>query len=289
MKKTRILSAMIATLLLVSCVGCSGAGSDAPGVPSSDDAFIWTNDSTISGLSDKGKTLTEVVIPAKCTAFDSFKLSDGVAQKVSFESSSAIDLSSVFSFSTTLEKVLLPSELTELPDNCFMNCSALKEVKIPDNVSTLPMFCFSKCSSLTDVTMSNVKVISDKAFFGCASLESVKLPDSVETIGNAAFNQCNALKDINLPDGITSMGDRVFQDCPVLESIELPASLKTVGSNLIYNSGIKEIVVPEDLELTTWQKGSFGSSISYKVRVVKGSWADSHFDEVFGSMAQKVY
>ena len=44
------------------------------------------------------------------------------------------------------------------------------------------------------------------------------------------------------------------------------------------------------MELESWDNTAFVQlGITYTVKVSKGSWADTHFDEVFGGQVNKEY
>ena len=61
---------------------------------------------------------------------------------------------SVFSLSTNLEEIVLPSSITSLQQNAFRECVKLHIVKAP-GVSTLESNIFLDCSTLTDVWLTS--------------------------------------------------------------------------------------------------------------------------------------
>lgn len=75
---------------------------------------------------------------------------------------------------TMLEEVRLPSNMTEIPDYLFSDCSALKKVNIPESVTSIGIYAFSGCSSLKSITIpKNVTVINEGLLSGCYSLETI--------------------------------------------------------------------------------------------------------------------
>lgn len=123
--------------------------------------------------------------------------------------------------------VVLPQNLTEIPDNTFLNRTALFDITIP----------------------SSVKRIGKGAFSGCAWLESVVIPEGVEIIdGGESWSSLpgNIVIDYDW-DGNVSLvlqnwlTEGAFGNCSSLTSVKLPNSLKILGSSTFCNSAIKSI------------------------------------------------
>lgn len=129
-----------------------------------------------------------------------------------------------------LEKVVLPSSITEIDTYAFANCSSLTSINIPDGVKTIGYFAFSGCSSLKSITLKNVTKIESEAFYGCSNLSYVSLPNTLKEIEDAAFSGCSSLKSINLPNSLTDLGDTVFFESG-LTSITVPSSVTYMESN----------------------------------------------------------
>lgn len=85
------------------------------------------------------------------------------------------------------------SEITEIADECFINCDLLDAIIIPDTVTR----------------------IGDYAFYHSENLEYCYIPDSVEYIGECAFWVCDKLAYVEIPDG-TTVGKDAFDQCPRL-------------------------------------------------------------------------
>ena len=220
------------------------------------------------GLTDLGKKQETLVIPAEIDKFLGWKFTEGaVVKHVCFEDDDDVDLVSAFDKSQTIETIELPANLTH--DFDMSECPNLKEIAIPAEMTLIRSSGFKDDISLKTVTFkgNKVTVIGDSAFKNCPSLESINIPDSVQTIYSEAFAGCTSLK-----------------------SITLPKSLRYMTNTSFSNSGIKTMIVPEELELETWSKGDRRLNVEEcTVKVYKDSWADIHFDEVFGPGMTKEY
>lgn len=85
------------------------------------------------------------------------------------------------------------------------------DVKIPSGVTLIERDAFLDCSSLTSIKIPNsVTSIGTMAFHRCSSLTSITIPDSVTSIGDSSFSLCNSLTSIAIPNSVTSIGDNVF-------------------------------------------------------------------------------
>lgn len=223
----------------------------------------------LAGLTEEGKKQETLVIPAGVEIC--CDLSDGIVKHVSFESDDDIDLKSLLNRSETLETVKLPANLTKI--SSINNSPNLKEITIPKGVTE----------------------ISDLCFLGDKSLETVTIEGDITRIGINAFKNCKSLKNISIPDSVTTIDNYAFSGCESLETITLPKNLKVVGMYAFQTKkGVeKTFVVPEEMELEDWGSKSLPAfdmyDKEYTVKVVSGSWADTHFDEVFCKPVNKEY
>ena len=83
---------------------------------------------------------------------------------------------SAYNAPITINRILLPSTITEIDDKAFFNCNSLLEIELPINLS----------------------VIGENCFTYCWQLQNIDVPGKVKTIGNNAFDHCTSLRDANL-------------------------------------------------------------------------------------------
>ena len=159
-------------------------------------------------------------------------LYDGEANEPSFiisEDRSCYIFTGFDSATTTLEEVVVPSTHNGLPvsiigSNAFNGCETIKSVTIP----------------------SSIKEIHSSAFEG-SGIETITIPSTVEMVGEYAFLNCTSLSDVELQEGFKNISIGMFKGCTSLETLDLPSSLETIEEGAFSNSGIREIVLSEDI------------------------------------------
>lgn len=275
MRKTKKLLCLCLAAVMAFCfTGCGGdktpnnddgsvKDNQSVSASLSEDNFEWDGN-VIIALTETGAKQKAIVIPERCEGFGGsiFAGKDKAAEKVSFSSNNDISLDCVFTSAKKIKSVTLPTGLTKIGNMDFWMCEALEEINIPASVVTIGEAAFQDCSKLKKVVLGEAtKDIQEYAFDGCESLDTVILPDGIETIGEYAFYECVSLK-----------------------AITLPKSLKDIGEFAFANGGLTEIIVPEEVQLDSFDTTSFVQTNStVKVIVRSGSWMDQNFDNVFGN------
>lgn len=193
----------------------------------SDESYFTVNSTgeTITGLTDTGKTQTELVIPYKI---------NGIEITTLFSGRDAINdpPRSILYNNNTITKVVVPNSVTTLGIGAFYECSSLTSVNIPNSVTSIGTYAFAGCSSLTLVNIpNNVTSIGDDVFNGCTSLKSINIPNSVTSIGIGTFYHCSSLTSIDIPNSVTSIKQSAFRNCTSLRSINIPNSVTSIESN----------------------------------------------------------
>ena len=153
--------------------------------------------------------------------------------------------------------ITLPTTVTEIGDNAFVECDALTAIDLK-NVEVIRDFAFFDCKGLTTVTLpESLKELGLGAFFNCTNLTTLKMNSSLEVVGERAFMRCSALKTVefagkNLKIGshafeacknltidenatcISEIGDYAFASCIKHRSTVLPANVKRIGEKAFF-------------------------------------------------------
>jgi len=100
------------------------------------------------------------------------------------------------------------TEITEIPNHCFLNDVNMTNVIIPEGVTSIGYAAFCG-TGLTEVT----------------------IPDSVTNIENMAFSECHNLETIDIGSGITELVDGVFYNSENITDVylrsETPVNIDT--------------------------------------------------------------
>lgn len=189
---------------------------------------------SITGCEQKG----EIQIPTEYQGHkiitigrNCFLNSTGIT-KVSIPSGIALE---EYAFSNSdIQEVILPDDMTVIPEEAFSNCKNLKSIKLPLSLHIIERAAFQNCVSLESVDFHNegdMNMIEEQAFDGCENLEEIILPDTIEEIDNSAFQNCISLKNIHLPTNLKTIGTNVFLNCDNLD-VKVPDNVEVIGSSV---------------------------------------------------------
>ena len=153
----------------------------------------------------------------------------------------------------TLETINIPSSLRKLGDNCFDDDRwlSVNPLIIPEGVTEIPTQCFQFCYKLKKVVLpSTIKTIGILAFFDSlvddmnfpegldsigylsmhgARLTEVVLPKTIKKIGFEAFGSNSKLKRVVLPEGLTEIPEKFCCSCIELEQTVIPESVTKIN------------------------------------------------------------
>lgn len=159
-------------------------------IPSPESYFtVNTDGDTVTGLTDEGKTQTELVIPYEINGKKITCITGSESQN-----------------NTSVKSIKLPNSIDTIGEMAFWDYTALTSINIPDSVVT----------------------INTAAFLGCAVLKSIDIPDSVTTIRDRVFYGCYALTSVKIPKNVTTINDYTFSDCEQLKSLYIPRSVTSI-------------------------------------------------------------
>ena len=141
-----------------------------------------------------------------------------------------------FENNTTVEKVVVPSTVTEIGVAAFQSTPNLKEVRLSKNLNELSDEAFFN-SGIESITIpAGVTDIVDSCFENCPLLETVTFSKGLKMLGENAFKSCISLKTVVLPDGLESLGGNTFKGCINLESVTIPSSCTSFVDDEIFKN-----------------------------------------------------
>ncbi|MBQ8942988.1 MAG: leucine-rich repeat domain-containing protein [Clostridia bacterium] len=222
---------LIATLVLIVAVsvaaqnGHSVVDSGFCGAPGNEESVTWTlyDDGccVISGTGDIAEFPPRI-------GYVSYSQTPwaGDATSITVEEGVTGISPYLFSYTSLIERIDLPSTVVTIGEHAFDNCTGLKSLTVPNGITEL----------------------DDYIFTGCNSLETIKLPQSITSIGTCCFQRCYALKRIEIPENVTELGSNAFEECKLLESITIPQGVTKIGERAFYDcEALAEIIIPDSV------------------------------------------
>lgn len=158
-----------------------------------------------------------------------------------------------FTGTNHLNKIILPSTLTSLPEHLFDRAENLVEADFSKctEIIEIPMQTFWRCSNLTTVILPpNIEIIGSNAFYGCKKLAPLSLPASVTKIKDHAFFGCESLPNLTFPSSLSEIGVAAFSSCKLFSSVDLSAcrQLSSIeGNAFAHNPALKEVSLPDTI------------------------------------------
>lgn len=186
---------------------------------------------------------------------------------------------------TTLEKVTISANITDIGESVFFGCENIKEFDVetgsetyyvedgvlfrttddcliayppaaeatsytvPDTVTELYYAAFSNCNNLQEIILPDGLLYIDEWVFAYDTLPEISIPESVVEICDYAFAYCENITEWTLPSNLTYIGNAAFANCTGMTEIELPsAALTSVGQAAFVGTGLTEITIPSCVE-----------------------------------------
>ena len=173
---------------------------------------------------------------------------------------------------------------TAIGAGCFMD-TEITTLVLPDNITEIPDSMCKNCKQLSTVTFSNVESIGAEAFYFCENykVQMSELnnghPEKIKSIGKCAFtfsglygkvtitpdleivqssfNCCKHITEIEVTEGVTVIPDYIFGDCEAVTKITLPETLISIGKRAFYRANMPSITIPKSVvELGDYFVGS---------------------------------
>ncbi|MBR0037685.1 MAG: leucine-rich repeat protein [Bacteroidales bacterium] len=119
-----------------------------------------------------------------------------------------------------LQKLVLPKNLTRIPNSTFHYCYYVTEVVMPEKLQTVGAYAFASCNRMQTTLPEGLETIEGYAFSYCSAFNS-PLPSTLTSIGNYAFYNCTSLTKVELNVNLYSLANGVFKECSKLDTLKL--------------------------------------------------------------------
>ncbi len=156
------------------------------------------------------------------------------------------------------KSITIPSSVSVISDEVFINNTSLESVTIPDSVLSIGDKAFYGCTSLGTISGGdNVKYVGALAFVDTAFLlnsdvefltlgaalisyngtqTEVSLPDDIKSISPYAFLQNDKITSFCATDFLTHISEGAFYDCKNLSEVNITTSVSFIGPDAFYNT-----------------------------------------------------
>jgi len=151
----------------------------------------------------------------------------------------------VFLGCTSLESVVFAptTNVVQLGNRMFRNCSILRFVTLPHNLLLIPWGCFRDCTSLTHLQIPvSVTEIEARAFWG-SGIQAMNISVGDDFVPGT----------IILPPNLHSIPLNCFRDCTSLTHIRIPPSVEEIGAVSFSGSDLRSITIPETVHRIRWE------------------------------------
>ena len=139
--------------------------------------------------------------------------------------------------------------LTGIANDVFSGSSELTSIKLPSTLQNIGNYAFYNCTKLEEIEIpALVKKIPYQAFYGSNNLKTVVLHDGLETIDGYAFYQCSNLQEMIIPNTVKTIGEYAFRNCYKLEKVVLPALLEEIPRYAFAETAIMSIDIPSTVK-----------------------------------------
>ena len=179
---------------------------------------------SVEGISEINN---EVVIPSRVNNIDVIEIGD-----------------EVFADNLFIKKLVIPESVKSLGNKMCYGAKNLEEVVLPNNITVIPDYAFENCSSLTNINIPTSLVQIRANAFSQTALKEFIAPESLKEIWLYAFKDAKELRNVELKN-VTEIGDMVFENCEKLESIVIPETLEEIGASVFGGcSSLQDIDLP---------------------------------------------
>ena len=151
-----------------------------------------------------------------------------------------------------LTSFVWPEWIKEIPSGCFSKCEQLTSITIPESVTKINQEAFNYTALQSIKFPGRLTTVPNYVCEHCHNLKSVTMPAAPTVIGRCAFANCTSLEHVNLPSSLTTIESYAFQSCP-LQEIDFPPMVKAYTDNVFEGHKIRNLVVPEGVEIITGQ------------------------------------
>ena len=148
--------------------------------------------------------------------------------------------------STSITDIKIGENVREIGEKAFYKCEKLSSVTWNHKCDVISADCFLGCSNLMQFDFSGIKKIGGRAFYE-SGLQKICLPENIECISGWAFSKCKKLRSVEWNCKCDVIPVFCFLRCSDLTQFDF-SGIKKIHRAAFYESGLKEVCLPENIE-----------------------------------------
>ena len=118
----------------------------------------------------------------------------------------------LFSWSSELTSVSIPSHIKYIEKDAFYDCANLRHVQFEEGLKHILQQAFHVCPNLTEIVLpASLESLGNDAFAECIKLKSVTFKSDVD-VGRMSFYACS-ITDIFVPKDLYVEGTPIYEFC----------------------------------------------------------------------------
>lgn len=191
-----------------------------------------------------------LTVPASVTKItSSMYAGDKSMSKIVFEAGSQLTevANGAFANCTSLKSIVFPEGLTTIGDNVFDGCTLLTDIQLPSTLVSLGRVNVSKMPAMADTFGDGYWLLNDWVigYHGDCPAE-IPEADRVRGFAKGALKNCQSIRSFAPGTrNLTGISDEAFFHCFNLEYVELPSSLGAIGQYAFEGcTQLAEIAIP---------------------------------------------
>lgn len=146
---------------------------------------------------------------------------------------------------TTVIKVILPDNITDLGWRAFQSCKSMTTITLPETIKSIGTEALQNTSITGVVNLPNVTSIGSNSF-SFTKIAEVILGDLITTIPSSAFASCGSLTKVTCGKSVTSIGGSAFRLAKVATFTIYAVSPPTLTANSFEGCPLAHIYVPAE-------------------------------------------
>ena len=157
-----------------------------------------------------------------------------------------------------IQNIELSKNLKHLGAHAFYRCRNLENIIIPKNVTEIPDACFACCDKLKSITfLGDVEIFNKDVFYNCKQLEKFVFPKSTKRLGFCIFSGCDNLKYVEINGPVNIIPTGTFLNCYNLRTVVLPDTVKYIDDIFELGYDASKLTIKyngKGDEIRTWAK-----------------------------------